>query len=164
MYLTGSDYVGLPSKGKVDRFKAKPFHETSSNNWCSELQKRSNSVRLPSKSEKVSAELMASCQCVVWFLHSISLKYCACHDSRPSEARSYDEVLDLSRKIIFANLHPGRKICIIWFSKKQPLAATCPCLQVAAGGCKWLLVGASGGCGCKWWLWLQVAAGSCKWL
>ena len=75
-----------------------------------------------------------------------------------------------------------------WFSKKQPLAATCPgangCkwLQVAAGS-KWLQVAASAcweqvaasacweqvaASGCKWLQsgckWLQVAASGCKWL
>ena len=44
-------------------------------------QKRSNSARLPSKME-LSAELMASYQCVLHFFHSTStcLKYCACHE------------------------------------------------------------------------------------
>ena len=59
--------------------------------------------------------------------------------------------------------HCGRRKCAIWFSKKQPLAATCQWLQVAASGCKWLQVAA---CGCLWLRgkWLQVAASRCKWL
>ena len=60
-------------------------------------QKRSNSARLPQFSElttaktkqvcetsfehgKLSAELMASYQCVLRFFASTSLKYCACHE------------------------------------------------------------------------------------
>ena len=57
-----------------------------------------------------------------------------------------------------AIVHCGRRRCAIWFSKKQPLAATCQWLQVAASGCKKLQVAASG------YKWLQVAASGCKWL
>ena len=32
------------------------------------------------KNGKLSAELTASCQCVLWFFHSTCLKYCACHE------------------------------------------------------------------------------------
>ena len=59
--------------------------------------KRSNSARLPHfsklttsktkqfcetsfKNGKLSAELTASYQCVLWFFHSTCLKYCACHE------------------------------------------------------------------------------------
>ena len=41
-------------------------------------QKRSSS-RLPFKNGKLSTELTASQQCVLWFFHSTCLKYCACH-------------------------------------------------------------------------------------
>ena len=95
-------------------------------------QKRSNSARLPQFSKlttsntkqfcetsfengKLSAELTASYQCVLRFLHSICLKYCACHQK--SEARSYEvlQVLHLSHKIILPNLK-------IWCSKMQPFS------------------------------------------
>ena len=66
-------------------------------NFCTwQHQKRSNSARRPrfsklttSKTEqfcetfkngKLSAELMASYQCVLRFFHSTCLKYCACHE------------------------------------------------------------------------------------
>ena len=90
-------------------------------------QKRSNSGRLPQflhlttsktkqfcetsfKNGKLSAELTASCHCVLRLFHSICPRYCAWK----SEARSY-EVLHLSRKIILANLK-------IWCSKMQLLS------------------------------------------
>ena len=64
-------------------------------NW--QHQKRSNSARLPHvsklktsktkefcetsfKNGKLSAELAASCQCLLRFFHSTCLKYCACHE------------------------------------------------------------------------------------
>ena len=73
-------------------------------------QKRSNSARLPSKNGKLSAELAASYQCVLRFVHSICLKYCPCHEKvMPGHTKH------LSRKIILANLN-------IWCSKMQPLS------------------------------------------
>ena len=67
------------------------------NFWTWQRQKRRNSGRLPQvskltastakqvwetpfKSRKLSAELTASDQCVLRFVHSICLKYCACHE------------------------------------------------------------------------------------
>ena len=97
--------------------------------WTWQHQERNNSARLPQfwklttsrtkqfceapfENGKLSAELMASYQCVLRFFHSTCLKYCACHEK--SEARSY-EVLHLSRKIMFPKLK-------IWCSKMQPLS------------------------------------------
>ena len=69
-------------------------------------QKRSKSARLPQflklatpktkqfceisfKNGKLSAELTASCQCVLRFVHSMSLKYRACHEKvRPGPTKS----------------------------------------------------------------------------
>ena len=40
------------------------------------------------KNGKLSAELTASCQCVLRFFHSICLKYCACHEkARPGHTK-----------------------------------------------------------------------------
>ena len=40
------------------------------------------------KNEKLSAELTASYQCVLWFFHSICLKPCACHEKvRPGHTK-----------------------------------------------------------------------------
>ena len=90
---------------------------------------------------------------------------------------------------LLGRFHWARRRRFFWFSKNQPLAATCPqqplaatCShlsshlsshlqplaleQMAASGCKWLL----GASGCKWLLGasgckrLQVAASGCKWL
>ena len=154
MYLTGSDYAGLPSKGKVDRFKAKPFHDTSSNNWCSELQKRSNSVRLPSKSEKVSAELMASCQC----LPRLTTKWGQVirRSAGPVTQNHLSKLTSWAQNL--------RNLILKKSSHLQPLARVCKWLQVAASGCLWVqvvVVAASGGCGCKW---LLVAASGCLWV
>ena len=60
------------------------------------------------KNKKLSAELTASCQCVLWFSTPVSK---VLRLPRRSEARSY-EVLHLSRKIIFPKLK-------IWCSKMQ---------------------------------------------
>jgi len=64
-------------------------------------QKGSKSARLPSKMEKLSAELTALCQSVLRFfpLHLSKVL----HLPQTSEASSY-EVLRVSRKIILANL------------------------------------------------------------
>ena len=67
------------------------------NFWTWQCQKRSYCARLPQffklttskmkqfcetsfKNKKLSAELTASCQCVLRFFRSMSLKYCACHE------------------------------------------------------------------------------------
>ena len=90
--------------------KSKLFCETSSVfaaiqrdvlNFCTwQHQKRSNSARLPQflklttsktkqfgetsfKNGKLSAELTASYQCVLRFVHSICLKYCTCQEKVP---------------------------------------------------------------------------------
>ena len=86
--------VCFPQSRKLTTAKTKQFCETSFNN------------------DKLTAELTASCKCVLRFFHPISLKYCAL--PRKSETRSY-KVLPLSRKIILGNLK-------IWCSKTQPLS------------------------------------------
>ena len=90
-------------------------------------QKRNNPARLPQcsklrtskrkqfceaffKNGKLSAELTAAYQCVLWFFPRHLSKVLRL--PRKSEARSY-EVLHLSRKIILANLK-------VWCSKMQP--------------------------------------------
>ena len=78
--------------------------------WKLATSKTNNSMRLPFNNEKLSAELTASCQRVLRFFQSVSLKH---RLPRKREARSY-KVLDLSRKIILANLK-------ISCSKMQPL-------------------------------------------
>ena len=67
------------------------------NCWTWQHQKRNNSERLPHfsklttsktkqfcetsfKNGKLSAELTASCQCVLRFFQSMCLNYCACHE------------------------------------------------------------------------------------
>ena len=75
------------------------------NFWIWQRQKRNNSARLPQflklttsktkqfcetsfKNGKLSAELTASCQCVLRFFHSTCLKYCACHEKvRPGHTK-----------------------------------------------------------------------------
>ena len=52
----------LPQVSKLTTSKTKQFWETSFKNG------------------KLSAELTASYQCVLQFLHSVCLKYCACHE------------------------------------------------------------------------------------
>ena len=82
----------------LDNVKKEAILRDFLNFWSSQHQKRSNSARLPqflklasSKNEavlrdffqdngKLSAELTASCQCVLQFFQSMSLKYCACHE------------------------------------------------------------------------------------
>ena len=79
------------------RLKTKLFWETFSFFELDNIQKRSNSARLPQflhlttsktkqfsetsfKNGKLSAELTASYQCVLRFFDSTSLNYCACHE------------------------------------------------------------------------------------
>ena len=57
------------------RLKTKLFCETSSVFELDNIQKRSNSARLPQ-----FLNLTTSYRCVLRFVHSICLNYCACHE------------------------------------------------------------------------------------
>ena len=92
-------------------------------------QKRSNSARLPQlskltasktkqfsetsfKNGKLSAEPMASYQCVLRFVHSTCLKYCACHEKmRPGHT-----------KCCTCHTKSSSQKLKIWCSKMQPLS------------------------------------------
>ena len=82
---------------KVDNIKNKAILRDFLNFWIWRRQKRSNSATLPHfsklttsktkefcetsfKNGKLSAELTASYQCVLWFFHSICLNSYACHE------------------------------------------------------------------------------------
>ena len=97
---------------KVDNIKNEAILRDFLNVWTWQRQKRSNSARLlhfsnlttsktkqfcetSFKNGKLTAELTASCQCLLRFFQSICLKLL--HLPRKSDARSY-EVLHLSRK------------------------------------------------------------------
>ena len=76
-------------KKKVPSSKSKQFGETSftapkRRNFAKRNQLLKLTTSKPKHfceaSFKLSAEQMASCQCVSRFCHSISLKYCACHE------------------------------------------------------------------------------------
>ena len=81
----------------LDNVKNETILRDFLNFWTWQNQKRNNPARLPQlsklttsktrqfceisfKNGKLSAELTASCQCVLWFFHSTCLKYCACHE------------------------------------------------------------------------------------
>ena len=97
----------LLQKMKVQSFETTKFCETSILFEVDNIKKET-SLRDFLQNEKLTAELMASCQCVLRFFHSITK---VLRLPRKSEARS-NEVLHLSRKIILAKLK-------IWCSKMQ---------------------------------------------
>ena len=82
---------------ELDNIKNAAILRDFLNFWTWQRQKRSNSARLPGllklttsktkqfcetsfKNGKLSAELTASCQCVLRFVRSTCLNYCACHE------------------------------------------------------------------------------------
>ena len=82
---------------ELDNVKNETILRDILNFWAWQHQKRNNSARLPQfsklttsktkqfcetsfKNGKLSAEPMASYQCVLRFFHSTCLKYCACHE------------------------------------------------------------------------------------
>ena len=82
---------------ELDNIKNAAIQRDFLNFWTWQRKKRSKSARLPHflklttsktkqfcetsfKNGKLSAELTASCQCVLRFFHSICLNYCACHE------------------------------------------------------------------------------------
>ena len=96
----------LPWNLEVESWKTKLFCETSFKFGSWQHQNCSISARLPQflklatsknkeqfcetsgKNEKLSAELTASCQCVLWLFHSICLKFCAGHEKvRPGHMK-----------------------------------------------------------------------------
>ena len=82
---------------EVDNVKNEAILRDILNFWSWQRQKRNNSARRPHfsklttlktkqfcetsfKNGKLSAELTASCQCVLRFFQSMCLNYCACHE------------------------------------------------------------------------------------
>ena len=121
-YLEGSSYARPASKAEVDKSKRKHFCKTSSKRevlspkakkFCEAFSifelatsKTKQFCETSFKTGTLSAELTASCSCVLRFLCPICLKYRACHEKV--------KVLHLPRKMTFANLKIGR-------SEVQPL-------------------------------------------
>ena len=80
-----SNSARLPQFWTLTPPKKKHFCETSS---ISELDNIKKGAILRVKYGKLSAELTASCQCVLRFFHCICLKYCACHEKvRPGHTK-----------------------------------------------------------------------------
>ena len=91
---------------KLATSKTKQFCETSS---LFEVGKTQQSCEASFKNGKLTAELTASCQCVLRFFQSICLKYCACYEKvKPG----HTECCTCHAKSSFANLK-------IWCSKSN---------------------------------------------
>ena len=90
-------FCATSSISELDNIKNAAILGDFLNFWTWQRQKRSYCARLPQffklttsktkqfcetsfKNGKLSAELTASCQCVLRFFRSMSLKYCACHE------------------------------------------------------------------------------------
>ena len=82
----------LPPFSKLTASKTKQFSETSLCFNLTTSKKRSNSARLL-QNEKSSAELMVFYLWVLRFVHSICLKYCACHEKWSQVKRSAAPVM-----------------------------------------------------------------------
>ena len=100
LHLTTSkthQFCETSSMFEVDNVKNASILRGFLNVWTWRRQKRSNSARLPHfsklttsktkqfcetsfKNGKLSAKLTASYQCVLRFVHSMCLNYCACHE------------------------------------------------------------------------------------
>ena len=110
-------YVGLPSKVEVDRFKKRRVSPRPPQKWKSAAPKRRNSARHFQKLDvgniKNETSFKADGLAPMRLANLPSRLSKLLRLPRKSEARSY-KVLHLSRKIILANL-------MIWWPKTQPL-------------------------------------------
>ena len=104
-----SNSARLPQFLHLTTSKTKQFCETSSfSKLTTSITKQFCETSF--KHGKLSAELTASCQCVLRFFHSTCLKYCACHDGHTKCCTCHATSSQQTRRFDAPKCNPSQEI------------------------------------------------------